>query len=325
MRRGMPMRRATVVAATASGGATTAPSAKPAARVAPGTTHHGEQPDRGRRERDGADAEQPDRAAVGLEVDQRGADRCRVEQRRQQADQDEVGGQFDVEEVRDERQPDADRDEQQRFGPAEAAREAGDESDDRDEAEDVERRVHPVIVQTAGYRRVPQPDSNACGQRVPNRGVRWHTEGMRRVRYALIVVLACAVRGCLHERGRQSVADPLLLDGDPAELLGADRALQRAHDVAVGRDDGPERQARREAADAAGRRQAEHSHLAPLAFARYWIATLDWAYATMDTTLARTHFRRQSCDTCANFFERTSNNAIARHDTFKGGRLRSDR
>ena len=33
MRRGMPTRRATVVAATASGGATTAPSAKPAASV----------------------------------------------------------------------------------------------------------------------------------------------------------------------------------------------------------------------------------------------------------------------------------------------------
>jgi hypothetical protein len=38
MRRGMPTRRAIVVAATASGGATTAPSARPAASGTPGTT-----------------------------------------------------------------------------------------------------------------------------------------------------------------------------------------------------------------------------------------------------------------------------------------------
>ena len=40
IRRGMPTLRATVVAATASGGATTAPSASAAASVTPGTTHH---------------------------------------------------------------------------------------------------------------------------------------------------------------------------------------------------------------------------------------------------------------------------------------------
>ncbi len=39
MRRGIPTRRATVVAATASGGATMAPMAKPAASVMPGATH----------------------------------------------------------------------------------------------------------------------------------------------------------------------------------------------------------------------------------------------------------------------------------------------
>ena len=44
MRRGMPTRRAIVVAATASGGATTAPRAKPAASVRPGHTHHATRP-----------------------------------------------------------------------------------------------------------------------------------------------------------------------------------------------------------------------------------------------------------------------------------------
>ena len=43
-RRGRPIRRATAVAATASGGATMAPRAKPAARGSPGTSHHATTP-----------------------------------------------------------------------------------------------------------------------------------------------------------------------------------------------------------------------------------------------------------------------------------------
>src|SRR3954447_19257537 len=44
IRRGMPTRRATVVAATASVGATTAPSANAAARLVLGTTHQAARP-----------------------------------------------------------------------------------------------------------------------------------------------------------------------------------------------------------------------------------------------------------------------------------------
>lgn len=43
-RRGIPTRRLTAVVATASGGATTAPIASPAARVMPGTIHHAARP-----------------------------------------------------------------------------------------------------------------------------------------------------------------------------------------------------------------------------------------------------------------------------------------
>ena len=90
MRRGMPTRRATVVAATASGGATTAPRAKPAASEMPGHDPPRQQADGDRRERDQPDRQQRDRAAVGLEVDQGGADRGGVEQRWQQPDEHEV-------------------------------------------------------------------------------------------------------------------------------------------------------------------------------------------------------------------------------------------
>ena len=90
--------------------------------------------------------QQQDRPTVGLEVDQRRADRGGVQQRRQQSDEDEVRCQLDVEEVRDEGQPDADDHEGERFRPAEASREARYESDDRDQGEDVERGVHSAIV-----------------------------------------------------------------------------------------------------------------------------------------------------------------------------------
>ena len=90
-RRGRPIRRAMAVAATASGGATTAPRANAAGerhrQQPPGHQAHAE-----RGEDHQPDREQPDRPAVRLEVHQRAADRGGVQQRRQQPDQHDLGG-----------------------------------------------------------------------------------------------------------------------------------------------------------------------------------------------------------------------------------------
>ena len=103
-RRGRPIRRAMAVAATASGGATTAPSANAAAnghRQQP----PGHQPDAERGEEHQPDREQPDRRPVGLEVHQRAADRGGIQQRRQQPDQHDLGGQVHLGDERQERAP----------------------------------------------------------------------------------------------------------------------------------------------------------------------------------------------------------------------------
>ena len=91
-RRGRPIRRAMAVAATASGGATTAPRANAAANGT-GSSHQVSRPTPTRGEDDQPDRQEPDRPAVRPEVDQRGADRRGVQQRRQQADQHHFGGQ----------------------------------------------------------------------------------------------------------------------------------------------------------------------------------------------------------------------------------------
>ena len=54
-----------------------------------------------------ADREQADWAKVRAQVAQRGEERCSVEERREHADEDEVGGQIDLGQSRDEpeRQP----------------------------------------------------------------------------------------------------------------------------------------------------------------------------------------------------------------------------
>ena len=82
MRRGIPTFRAIVVAATASGGDTTAPSASAAAMLMSGITHQATRPTNDRGEDDRADREDADRLGVGADVDQRRADRRGVEQRR---------------------------------------------------------------------------------------------------------------------------------------------------------------------------------------------------------------------------------------------------
>ena len=72
------------------------------------------QPDPERRERDQPDREQQDRPPVGLEVDQRGALRRGVQQRRQQPEQHDVLGELDLRHARDVRRHDADDDQQER-------------------------------------------------------------------------------------------------------------------------------------------------------------------------------------------------------------------
>ena len=72
-------------------------------REAGGERSAGQRPPRDQADSDranatSADRQQQDRAPVGPEVDQRGADRGRVEQRRQQPDQHEIGREVDLEE-----------------------------------------------------------------------------------------------------------------------------------------------------------------------------------------------------------------------------------
>ena len=90
-RRGRPTRRAIEVAATASGGATTAPRAKATAKL-----HRQDQPgDQTDAQRGDHDQHRPTAKAierrVGAEVDHRGADGGGVQQRRQEAEQHDLG------------------------------------------------------------------------------------------------------------------------------------------------------------------------------------------------------------------------------------------
>ncbi|MGH8861583.1 MAG: DUF6318 family protein [Jatrophihabitantaceae bacterium] len=55
-------------------------------------------------------------------------------------------------------------------------------------------------------------------------------------------------------------------------------------------------------------------------YARYWIATLDWAYATTDSTLARTVYAN-SCTGCARFLRDSIDKIRRKGQSFRGGRL----
>ena len=126
IRRGMPTRRATAVAATASGGATTAPSASAA-----GTARLGEQPDgdgrdRQRRDEDQPDRQRQDRAHVAAHVDERRPDGRGVEQGRQEPRERELRRQRVRRHARDERQADADGGQDEGRGVPVARADAGD-------------------------------------------------------------------------------------------------------------------------------------------------------------------------------------------------------
>ena len=90
IRRGIPTLFAIAVAATASGGATTAPSASAAGNEI-GKDPVGDEAGAEHRERHEPDRQQRDRPGVGPEVDQRGPDRGGVEQRWEDPDEYHVG------------------------------------------------------------------------------------------------------------------------------------------------------------------------------------------------------------------------------------------
>jgi hypothetical protein len=62
----------------------------------------------------------------------------------------------------------------------------------------------------------------------------------------------------------------------------------------------------------------QHTHAGAVAFARYWVETLDWADATMDTKLARTGFET-SCSECELLVE-AIDAARSKGDHMVGGR-----
>ena len=114
IRRGSPIRRPIAVAATASGGATTAPIAKAIGQRDAGQQQVRTPPTPSVGERDQPDRQQQDRPPVGVEVDQRGALRGGVQQRRQQPEQHDVLGELDLRHHRDVRRRDTDGDQQER-------------------------------------------------------------------------------------------------------------------------------------------------------------------------------------------------------------------
>ena len=133
-RRGRPIRRAMAVAATASGGATTAPSANAAANGT-GSSHHVTRPTPSAVKITSPTERNADGAAVLLEVDQGAADRGGVQQRWQQPHQHHLGGQVHLGDERQERGHHADQRQQQRRGQVEPARQPRHRRDGGEESE----------------------------------------------------------------------------------------------------------------------------------------------------------------------------------------------
>lgn len=59
-----------------------------------------------------------------------------------------------------------------------------------------------------------------------------------------------------------------------------------------------------------------------LAFVGYWIDTLDWGYATTDSTLAKLNYL-PTCDDCARFMK-NFDDAKSKNEHFRGGRVSID-
>ena len=114
IRRGTPSRREIAVAAIGSVGATTAPSTNARRPVEP---DHGvgDDRDRGHRHQHEPDRQQADRPRVRAQIAQRGEERRGVEQRRQHADEHELGRQLEVGDPRHESERETAEDEQDRI------------------------------------------------------------------------------------------------------------------------------------------------------------------------------------------------------------------
>ncbi len=140
--RGRPIRRAIAVAATASGGATTAPIAKQGPQPRSGSSQctstatpavvKATSPTDSRR------IEPP----VGVEVDEARLDRRGVEQWRQQPEQHDFRAQLDVGHERQERADDADRDEHEWRGQVELLADRGHDHHGDDHADEREDQSH---------------------------------------------------------------------------------------------------------------------------------------------------------------------------------------
>ena len=112
IRRFRPIRRATAVAAIASGGATTAPSAKQAASGTCGSSAFTTKPDDGRDEQHVPDGQQQDRPQVVPERRHRGLDGGDEQQRRQDPDDHQVRVDARAPGMRNEREPEPHHDQQ---------------------------------------------------------------------------------------------------------------------------------------------------------------------------------------------------------------------
>ena len=139
-------------------------------RGRPAQARHQPVDDRGHRERrdeDEQDREPQDRAAVGVEVDQRGLDRRRVEQRRQQPQQHDLRLEVDRRDAGDVRRRGADDDQQERRRDAQPLADGGGGEHDGCHGDEQQGEFHRVILAPRAplVEEVASHDQRADGQR----------------------------------------------------------------------------------------------------------------------------------------------------------------
>ena len=145
-RRGAPRRRKTLVAASASVGATIAPRVKAAAHADVGQRELGNDGDDDHREENQADGEPEDRRTFGPELADRCLDRRDEQQRRQEEEQDQVRLEIDCREAGDQPEDQSAEHEDRgirRSDPPRELEEDGDrDEDDEDGNQDAHRFGH---------------------------------------------------------------------------------------------------------------------------------------------------------------------------------------
>ena len=302
------------------------------------------QPHRHGGEGDQAHREQQDGAAVGAEVDQGGADRGRVEQRWQQADEHQIGRQGDVEHARYERDGDADDDQHEWFRPGQSPGQSGHEADDGDQGEDGDRRVHVSILRDSGRA--------WGGARVPGPRRLWTTGGPGRERWQYVrvaggrsvgsaialVCLAAVLGGCT-----SGATGPTGTSSRPVSSPGLSSPSVSSSAVSSPGTPAPASSSTATGSSSSApstpsaatswpnTRPGEKPPAVPPvartrtpqgadAFARYWIAALDWAYATTDSTLARQLYQ-PSCAGCDRFLTNVIDRVAQAGHHFRGGRM----